>query len=101
MNTANLQLEGVYATLTAILGALCEKGVLEAGELDALLAEVERSLVHDSSRPPELRGANVDAICFPARFLRLALRERAEGQEYSFGDLAGRVGRDKSERGAA
>lgn len=95
MNTANLQLEGVYAVLAALVGALRDKGLLQAGEIDGLLADVELSLASDPARPVELRGANVDAICFPARFLRLALRESSLGQPFSFSQLASRVGQTK------
>lgn len=100
MNTANLQLEGLYATLVALFGALREKGLFDEGEIDALLAGVEQRLVSDPNRPRELRDANLDAICFPARLLRLALGETATGQSVSFSALAARVGRrDKPERG--
>jgi hypothetical protein len=96
MNTANLQLEGLYATLTALFGALRDKGVFDEGEIDALLAGVEERLACDPNRPRELRDANIDAICFPARFLRLALGA-SEG-DVSFTGLAARVGRAKTER---
>lgn len=97
MNTANLQLEGVYAVLAALVGALRDKGVFAEAELDALLAGVEQRLASDPQRQ-ELRDANIDAICFPARVLRLALGASAAGEELSFTDLAVRVGRGKSER---
>ena len=92
MNTANLQLEGVYAILAALFGALRDKGALGQDEIDALLVEVELSLANDPLRPRDLRDANVEAICFPARLLRLALRESADGEGFSFAQLAGRVG---------
>lgn len=95
MNTANLQLEGVYAVLAALVGALRDKGLLQAGEIDSLLVDVEQSLACDPLRPNDLRGANVDAICFPARFLRLALRESSAGEQFSFAQLTGRVGQTK------
>ncbi|PWB84068.1 MAG: hypothetical protein C3F11_03225 [Methylocystaceae bacterium] len=95
MNTANLQLEGVYAVLAALVGALRDKGLLHPDEIDRLLADVELALASDPARPNELRGANVDAICFPARFLRLALRDSSAGEPFSFAQLAGRVGQTK------
>lgn len=95
MNTANLQLEGVYAVLAALIGALRDKQLLHEGEIDRLLIGVEDRLASDALRPTELRGANVDAICFPARFLRLALRDSSAGEEYSFVQLASRVGQTK------
>jgi hypothetical protein len=96
MNTANLQLEGVYAILAALFGAVQDKGLLSAQELDHLLAGVEAAAEH--SRPPELREANVEAIRFPARLLRCALRAGAEGRVYSFSQLASEVGQRKWDR---
>lgn len=94
MNTANLQLEGVYAIIAALFGALRDKGVLGGEEIDSLLVDVELSLANDPLRPRELRDANVEAICFPARLLRLALRASAAGETFSFAQLAGRVGQE-------
>ncbi|ATQ66494.1 MULTISPECIES: hypothetical protein [Methylosinus] len=98
MNTANLQLEGLYATLTALFGALRDKGLMQPEEIDALLAGVETRLACDPNRPRELRDANIDAICFPARFLRVALAGGAVGKDVPFSELAARVGRGKPER---
>ncbi|WP_036292509.1 hypothetical protein [Methylosinus sp. PW1] len=94
MNTANLQLEGVYAILAALFGALRDKGALGQEEIDALLVDVELSLANDPLRPRDMRDSNVEAICFPARLLRLALRESAAGEGFSFAQLAGRVGQE-------
>jgi hypothetical protein len=98
MNTANLQLEGVYAVLAALLAAVREKGVLSNDELDRMLAGVETALACDVRRPTELRDANVDAICFPARFLRQALKAEGEGHAFSFARLASEVGQSKTDR---
>jgi hypothetical protein len=97
MNTANLQLEGVYAILSALLGIIREKGLLNEQEIDQLLLSVEKTSKSDSSRPAEIRDANVDAICFPARFLRCALQASSEGRAYSFSQLASQVGQMKSD----
>lgn len=94
MNTANLQLEGVYAVLAALLDALRGKEVLSGDEIEKLLWDVENALASDSRRPAELRDANVEAIRFPARFLRVALREGA-GASFSFAQTASRVGQMK------
>jgi len=80
MNTANLQLEGVYLVLAALLDALIAKGAFEKSELVTILAEVERAIGADASRPAEIRGSNIEAAQFPARFLKSALRASAEGQ---------------------
>jgi hypothetical protein len=95
MNTANLQLEGVYAILAALLQNVRDRGLVSNQELDQLLASVEKASASDPNRPPELREANVDAICFPARFLRCALQASAEGRAYSFSELASHVGQTK------
>ena len=97
MNTANLQLEGVYAILAALLGAVRNKGVLSSEEIDRLLADVESTLVSDTRRPVELRDANVEAICFPACFPRHALKASSEGRPFSFAQLASEVGHRKQD----
>jgi uncharacterized protein HemY len=98
MNTANLQLEGVYAVLAALLGAIRDKKLFSDEEINRLLENVEIGLASDCARPAELRGANIDAICFPARFLRQALQDSADGREYSFARVASRVGQTKPDR---
>jgi hypothetical protein len=97
MNTANLQLEGVYAILAALFGAMRDKGVLSSEEIDGLLVDVESTLFLDARRPVELRDANVEAICFPARFLRHALKASSEGRAFSFAQLASEVGHRKQD----
>jgi hypothetical protein len=95
MNTANLQLEGVYAALTALIGALKEKNLLSEAEIEQALAGAERGVAADPGRPGELSGANVDAICFPLRLLRLANQRAAGSEPVSFTRLAAQVGRTK------
>lgn len=96
MNTANLQLEGIYTVMVALIDVMREKGLLDGEEIDQMLAGVEKTLASDPGRPAELRKANVDAICFPAQFLRLALRASSEGHRPSFAQVAGRVGQTKT-----
>ena len=98
MNTANLQLEGVYAVLAALLASLRNRGLMDSVELDRLLAGVEAALADDVRRPSEVRDANVEAICFPARLLRQALKADSDGRPFSFARLAGEVGQSKGER---
>ena len=95
MNTANLQLEGVYAALAALMNALKAKGLLSEGEIDGALAEAEECLAKDGARPAELSAANLDAIRFPLRLLRLANARAASGGDCSFTGLAAEVGRSK------
>jgi hypothetical protein len=86
MNTANLQLEGVHAVLAALLMALRDKAVLSDAEIDLMLTEVERGIT-DAKRSAEIRTANVEAMCFPARFLKQALRSSSQGQRSSFAQI--------------
>lgn len=95
MNTANLQLEGLYVVLSALLISLRDKGVFDGRELEHILCETEERLASDPNRTAQLRGANVDAICFPARYLRQALQSSAQGGSQSFPELATRVGQIK------
>jgi hypothetical protein len=95
MNTANLQLEGVYAAMTALMTALRDKGLLSVDEIDQALAKAESGLVADARRPAGVSAANVEAICFPLRYLRLANRAAAEEPAPAFSALAARVGQNK------
>ncbi|NNM71492.1 hypothetical protein [Enterovirga aerilata] len=95
MNTANLQLEGVYAAIAALMAALRDKNLLSEGEIDAALAHAERCLAEDGARPSELSASNVEAIRFPLRLLRLANSRSARGEDCTFTRLAAEVGRRK------
>ncbi len=95
MNTANLQLEGVYAALAALMSALRSKNLLSEAEIDGALAAAESGLVKDGARPPDISAANLDAIRFPLRLLRLANSRAARGEDCSFTVLAAEVGRTK------
>lgn len=95
MNTANLQLEGLYLALGSVLSLLREKGLLSEQEIDSALASAEVKASFDPDRPQELSAAHVDAICFPLRLLRLANKAHAEGRQLSFTELAVRVGETK------
>ncbi len=95
MNTANLQLEGLYLALAATLNLLREKGLISEAEIDSALAAAEVKATFDPDRPSELSPAHVDAICFPLRLLRLANHAHAEGRAPTFTELAMRVGETK------
>ena len=95
MNTANLQLEGVYLALAAVIGLLREKGLASEREIDLALAAAEVKATFDPTRPQQLSPAHVDAICFPIRLLRIANHAQAAGQNPSFSELAVRVGETK------
>lgn len=65
------------------------------GEIDHVLENVEATMMADPGRPTELSAAHVDAICFPARFLKLANQASSQGEPLSFAQLAAQVGRTK------
>ena len=98
MNTANLQLEGLYAAVAGLMNALRDKNVLSQGEIDQALEGVESAMTADPGRPTQLSPAHVDAVCFPARFLRLANQASARGEVLSFAQLTAEVGRSKPPR---
>lgn len=93
MNTANLQLEGVYAALAALTDALRSKGLLTANEIDDALRRAEEAgRGADSGR---LSPANADAVAFPLRYLRMANQASMEGRQLPFGEIAKMVGATK------
>jgi hypothetical protein len=95
MNTANLQLEGVYVAVAALMEALRSKGLLSEQEIEQALSAAESRIAADPGRPNELSGAHLDAIRFPLRFLKLANGHAAKGDQFSFMRLAAEVGRTK------
>jgi hypothetical protein len=95
MNTANLQLEGLYAAVAALMNSLRDKGVLTAEEIDACLAEAEA--VNTGGRRKDLSPANAEAIRFPFRYLRAA-NGVAGGKPKSFFDIATEIGMTKDAR---
>ena len=96
MNSANLQLEGLYAAVAALTDALRAKGILSGAEIEAALKRAEDAATREL--PPHLSGSNVDAICFPIRYLREANQQAAAGRERPFFELARLVGENKPPR---
>jgi hypothetical protein len=94
MNTANLQLEGLYAVLAALMRSLQAKDILSAEEMELALDEAEQSIAADTYRKGALSAANLDAVRFPIRLLRIASRT-PPGQPMSFTELATAVGETK------
>lgn len=97
MNTANLQLEGVYAVLASLLQTLRDKSILSEAEIGLMLTEVERNIAADGGRPVEVRASNVEAMRFPARYLRHALQASSQGHKPTFGQIAASIGRERPE----
>jgi hypothetical protein len=91
MNTANLQLEGLYSALAALTNVLKDKGLLTREEIDACLTAAEESTIAD--RPHELSKANIDAIRFPFRYLRET--NEAGNPPPSFAAVATKIGLTK------
>jgi hypothetical protein len=96
MNTANLQLQGVLAALSALLQAIEAKGVLTRAELEAALDRAETDAAESARHHEALTEANIDAVRFPARYLRQALN--GHSGEQSFAEVANAVGQRKDDR---
>lgn len=79
MNTANLQLEGLLLATAALFGELKRKGLLDGSQIEAALDRADHGA---SARATELSAANQEAIHFPVRFLRQALRDDAGPLDY-------------------
>jgi hypothetical protein len=95
MNTANLQLEGLYAAVAALMHALRDKGTLTPQEIESALGAAEEKIKSDPARRTKLSDANRDAISFPLRFLRIANQTASEGNRLSFSELTTLVGQTK------
>ena len=91
MNTANLQLEGLYAAVAALMSTLRDKGVISSEEIDRCLREAEDTMT--SGKPRDLSPANIEAIRFPFRYLRAA--NNAGGCPRSFSAIAAEIGMTK------
>ena len=90
MNTANLQMEGTLLALAALCEALKRKGMLSGEEIADALVCAEKGA---SARSSGLSEANVEAIRFPIRFLRLAMQR--DGQALDYAAIAAGVGRTR------
>ena len=95
MNTANLQLEGLYLVIAALNNALVKKGVLSREEIDQALRRAEETAIDDDRAVEDLSPANRDAVAFPARLLALANRSASTDEISSFSELARLVGTTK------
>ncbi len=95
MNTANLQLIGLNAAVAALIGALKRKGIVTGEEIEALLADVEDQTHRDGAARAGLSPSNVEAMCFPIRYLRTV---NAAGDDVlhppSFAKIAAQAGPD-------
>ena len=94
MNTANLQLEGLYLAIAAINNTLAEKGLLSREEIAMALRRAEQIALGDY-RSEDLSGAERDAVAFAPRLLLLANHRAAEGKDLSYSELAKLEGQTK------
>ena len=95
MNTANLQLEGLYLVIASLNNALVRKGLLTREEIDLALRRAEETAIGDDRVTEDIRSSNRDAIAFPARFLQLANRTASADEISTFSELARMVGSTK------
>lgn len=98
MNTANLQLEGLYMAIASLIELLKEKGLAEPNEIDAALARAERAAFEGKDN--DLSASNLEAIGFPIRLLRLANSTSTAGASLPFSTLTRRIGEAKDRRNA-
>lgn len=96
MNTANLQLEGLYMAVASLIELLKQKGLADQQEIDAALAGAERAAFEGKDN--DLSVSNLEAIGFPIRLLRLANSTAVEGHPLPFNELTRRVGEAKDRR---
>lgn len=94
MNTGNLQLEGLYLAIGALVDLLVDKEILSRDEVDAALARAEGTAA-DDPHVDQLTPANRDAILFPIRMLRMANNSSSGGGTPAFSELAKLVGEFK------
>lgn len=92
MQTANLQLEGLYLVMASLVAALRDKGLLNAQEIEKALAAAEACCTEEAGR---LSPSHLEAVRFPARFLRAAMEASTSQRPLSFGTLAALVGETK------
>ena len=96
MNTANLQLEGLCMAIASLVELLKLKGLATAAEIDTALERAEHAAFERKDR--ELSLANLEAIGFPIRLLRLANKTSFAGHPLPFQELARRIGQTKDVR---
>lgn len=94
MNTANLQLEGLYVAIAAVHEMLVAKGIVSRDEVTWALHKAEQIAVGDY-RTEALSPTNLDSVAFAPRLLMLANSLSADGETPPFSELARMVGKTK------
>lgn len=98
MNTANLQLQGLYAVIAELFSTLQARGILDADETDDLLRRAEQTAGKDAEQRGELSLAELEAVLFPIRLMMEANRAAERDERLSFQELARMVGQMKPSR---
>jgi hypothetical protein len=96
MNTANLQLEGLYLSIATINNALVAKGLLTREEIDHALRTAEQIALGDDRNVEDLSPSNREAVAFSPRLLALANNMASDAETPPFSELAKMVGMTKS-----
>jgi hypothetical protein len=92
MNTANLELEGLYVAIAAVNHLLVQKGLITQTELQGVLDHAH-DVAKTAASERELSGSNREAICFPIRFLMLACDKADRGEPIDFQSVTRDIGR--------
>ena len=95
MNTANLQLEGLYLAIAAVNNVLVERGLLTREEVDLSLRRAEQTALGDYRAEEDLSSAERDAVAFAPRLLAIANNSASDGFTPPFSELARMVGQTK------
>lgn len=98
MNTANLQLQGLYTVLAELLDSLQDKGLLDAAETQAMLRRAEQRAGQDAEQRSEHSLSELEAVLFPIRLLMEAQSAGGRGDRPGFSALARLVGQSKPAR---
>ena len=93
MNTANLQLEGLLLSLSALVEAMRRKGLLTKGEIEQALDDAEAG-AQRANRCEPLSDATRMLSNFRSDFSRAATNLTA-GQRISFSEVAAMIGEMK------
>lgn len=96
MNTANLQLEGLYLSIAAINNALVSKDLLSREDVNRALRTAEQIALGDDRNIEDLSPANREAVAFSPRLLALANNMASDSETPSFSELARMVGELKN-----
>lgn len=98
MNTANLQLEGLYTVLAELLATLRRRDILSRTDVDELLRHAEQTAGQDAERRAGLSLSEFEIVLFPIRLLMEANRAAERDEQLGFSELAKLVGQLKPPR---